>query len=421
MVYVLDKNGYPLMPTNRYGKVRRMLRDGKAKCVKRCPFTIRLQYETGNVTQDLILGVDAGYKYIGVSVTSETKEVYASEVELRTDIVNNLSSRREFRRARRNHKIRYRKPRFDNRVGSKPKGWLAPSVRTRIDNHLKVIEDVHKILPISRIIIEVASFDIQKIKNPDIEGKGYQEGEQFGFWNVREYVLWRDNHTCQCCKGKSGDNVLNVHHLESRKTGGNAPNDLITVCETCHDGIHKGEVSLPENIKRGKKFNDATFMGIMRWEVYNKLKETYLDVSLTYGYITKNTRITNGLDKSHIVDARCITGCPNVEPCDEIFYMKKVRNHNRQLHKATIGKGGYRKANQAPKELFGYQLYDKIMYNGKECFVWGRRKSGSFLIRTLDNSYRKEVTYKKLRKLETRKTYLIERRSNTPPTTYAVA
>ena len=135
-------------------------------------------------------------------------------------------------------------------------------------------------------------------------------GEQLGFWNVREYVLFRDGYQCQCCKGKSKDKILNVHHIESRKTGGNAPNNLITLCETCHTGYHKGIVELPKTIKRGRKFKDATFMGIMRWAFYNKLKETYqskgIEISLTYGYITKNTRIKLGLPKEHYVDARCI-------------------------------------------------------------------------------------------------------------------
>lgn len=114
-------------------------------------------------------------------------------------------------------------------------------------------------------MVETASFDIQKIKNPDIQGAEYQQGDQLEFWNVREYVLFRDGHTCQCCKGKSKDKILNVHHIESRKTGGNAPNNLITLCETCHTGYHKGTVQLPKAIKRGMRFKDAAFMGIMRW------------------------------------------------------------------------------------------------------------------------------------------------------------
>ena len=131
------------------------------------------------------------------------------------------------------------------------------------------------ILPVTKIIVETASFDIHKIKDPDISGTGYQQGEQLDFWNVREYVLSRDGHTCQCCKGKSKDPVLNVHHIESRKTGGDAPNNLITLCETCHKGYHSGAVQLPKAIHRGMRFKDAAFMGIMRWAFYNKLKEVY--------------------------------------------------------------------------------------------------------------------------------------------------
>ena len=371
------------MPTERCGKIRRTLKEGKAKVVKRCPFTVQLLYDAEEKTQSITLGIDAGSKHIGLSATTESKELYASEVELRTDIVDNISTKREFRRVRRNRKTRYRKPRFNNRVKSKHKGWLAPSVQARVDSHIKVIEDIHKILPITKIIIEVAQFDIQKIKNPGIEGEGYQQGEQLGFWNVREYVFHRDGHTCQCCKGKSKDKILNVHHIESRKTGGNAPNNLVTLCETCHTRYHKGEIELPKAINRGASFRDAAFMGIMRWTCYNKLKETYPNVRMTYGYITKNTRIEAGLEKSHTVDARCISDHPNAKPLGYCFYQKKVRCHNRQLHKATILKGGYRKANQAAKYVFGYQLFDKVLYKGKEAFVFARRSSGSFDIRTL--------------------------------------
>ena len=162
-------------------------------------------------------------------------------------------------------------------------------------------------------------------------------------------MLFRDGHQCQCCKGKSKDVVLNVHHIESRKTGGNAPNNLITLCETCHKGYHAGKIKLPKTIKRGMSFRDAAFMGIRRWAFYCKLKEQYSNVNLTYGYITKKRRIENGLFKDHYIDARCISEHPCATPCDAVFYQKKVRCHNRQLHRATIQKGGVRKNNQAPK------------------------------------------------------------------------
>ncbi len=236
----------------------------------------------------------------------KNKALYEADVELRNDIVELLSTRRELRRSRRNRKTRYRKPRFNNR--RRKDRWIAPSVQQKVDSHLTMIVKVHKILPISNIVLEVASFDIQKIKKPNISGTDYQHGEQLDFWNVREYVLFRDGHFCQCYKGKSKDKILNVHHIESRKRGGDAPNNLITLCETCHKGYHKGIVKLPKTIHRGMPFKDATFMGIMRWALYEQLKSIYTNVELTCGYVTKNTRIENGLPKDHYIDARCISG-----------------------------------------------------------------------------------------------------------------
>ena len=244
MVYVLSKTGQPLMPTENHAKVRVLLKQQKAKVVHRCPFTIQLLYDSTDYTQPVSLGIDAGSRHIGVSATTETKVLYEADVTLRNDIVDLLSTRREARRTRRSRKTRYRKPRFNNRI--RKDGWLAPSIQQKVDTHLTVVHKATGILPVNSITVETASFDIQKIKNPDIAGTGYQQGEQLDFWNVREYVLFRDGHKCQCCKGKSKDPVLNVHHIESRKTGGNAPNNLITLCETCHKGYHNGTASLPK-------------------------------------------------------------------------------------------------------------------------------------------------------------------------------
>jgi hypothetical protein len=407
LVYVLNINGQPLMPTSRCGKVKHLLNKGLAKVVKRCPFTIQLLYDSNNYTQPISLGVDAGSKVIGVSATTETKELYAAEVELRNDIVDLISTKREFRRTRRNRKTRYRAPRFDNRKNQK-EGWLAPSVQHKINTHIRVVDDVCKILPVTHIIVEVASFDIQKIQNPDIQGVEYQQGEQLDFWNTREYVLFRDDHTCQCCKGKSKDKRLNVHHIESRKTGGDSPNNLITLCETCHHAYHKGEIELPKRIKRGMALRDAAFMGIMRWTFYNQLKEQYGDmVSMTYGYITKNIRIKYNLPKTHYIDARCISGNANATPIWYYYYQKKVRNHNRSIHMCTIYKGGIRKSNQASKYVYGYQLFDKVLYNDIECYIFGRRLSGYFDLRLLDGTkLSKNANYKKLKLLEKWKTML---------------
>ena len=415
MVYVLNIEGKPLMPCKE-AKARKLLKENKAKIYKKEPFTIQLLFICENQTQDITLGVDAGSKHIGLSATTKEKELYAADIELRNDIVDLLSTRRQNRRTRRN-RLRYRKPRFNNRVHSKKNGWLAPSVKQKIQTHFKVVEDIHKLLPITKIVVETASFDIQKIKNPEIHNEEYQQGEQLGFWNVREYVLFRDNHTCQCCKGKSKDKILNVHHIESRKTGGNAPNNLITLCETCHKGYHNGTVELPKTIKRGMSFKDAAFMGIMRWSFYNRLKEIYPNVVMTYGYITKDTRIKNNLPKDHYIDARCISGNPNAEPLGYYKKKKKVRCHNRQIHKSNILKGGKKKLNQASYLVKGFRLFDKVEFEGQICFIFARRSSGYFDIRKLNGEViHRSASWKKLKLLETRKSLLMERRALPPIT-----
>ena len=397
------------MPTERFGKVRRLLKNSLAHVVCRIPFTIQLDYDTTDYTQPVSLGVDAGSKHIGISATTSEKEMYAADVELRNDIVDKLSTRREQRRTRRS-RLRYRKARFNNRVSSKRKGWLAPSVENKIQTHLTVVEKIHKFLPITNIVVETASFDIQKINNPSISGVEYQQGEQLDFFNVREYVLFRDNHTCQHCKGKSKDKVLNVHHIESRKTGGDSPNNLITLCETCHKAYHRGEFKL--NIKRGKSFRDSAFMGIMRWSFYDRLKNIYPNVSMTFGYITKNTRITNDLPKEHYVDARCISGNPTAKPLGYYFYQKKVRCQNRQIHKANFLKGGRKKLNQAPFLVKGFRLFDLVEYQKDLYYIFGRRDSGFFDIRKLDGTKvnKGSINCKYLRLVDKRKSILIEKR-----------
>ncbi|GAB6171909.1 hypothetical protein JCM15765_13870 [Paradesulfitobacterium aromaticivorans] len=269
---------------------------------------------------------------------------------------------------------------------------------------------MYSILPVTQTTVEVAQFDIQKIKNPEVQGEGYQQGEQLGFWNVREFVLWRDGHICQHCHGKSKDPVLNVHHIESRKTGGDAPNNLITLCEICHDKHHRGEITF--KVKRGQSFRDAAFMGIMRWAFYNRLREMYPNVGLSYGYITKNTRIDAGLEKSHIIDARCISGSPMAITDGTWYLIKQVRGQNRQLHKATIRKGGIRQENKAPKYVKGFRLFDKVLFEGQECFIFGRRASGYFDLRLLDGTkVHASANAKKLKLLERSKCLLIERRT----------
>lgn len=413
MVYVLNIQGKPIMPCKE-AKARKLLKQTKANIVKYEPFTIQLLFECENQTQEVSLGIDAGSKHVGVSATTEKQALYEAEVELRNDIVDKLSSRREARRTRRN-RLRYRPARFNNRVHSKNKGWLAPSVEQKIKSHIQIIKHLYEILPITKLIVETAQFDIQKINNPGIQGEEYQQGEQLGFWNVREYVLFRDNHECQHCKGKSKDNRLNIHHLESRKTGGDAPNNLITLCETCHNAYHKGEIKL--NIKRGKSYRDAAFMGIMRKTLLLRLRQIYPNVQETFGYITKKNRIQNRLPKAHHIDARCISGNPLAEPLGYYIYQKCVRRQNRKITKDKFLKGGFKKNNQLIGEVFGFGLFDTVEYQKKKYFVFGKRQSGFLDIRTLDGKKinNGSISYKKLKLIQKNNNILTERRLPIPP------
>lgn len=394
MVYVQDIDGRPLMPTTRHGKVRRLLKSKKATVVNLCPFTIRLLYDTTGYKQEITLGVDTGTKHVGFSATTEKEELFACETILRTDIVDLLSTRSQNRRTRRS-RLRYRKPKFNNRVFSKKKGWVAPSVKQRIDSHLNEVNEIHKILPITKIVIEAAQFDTHKMKNPNTSGIDYQNGEQLGFWNVREYVLFRDGHKCSYCKGKSKDLILNIHHIESRKTGGDSPSNLITLCETCHKEYHKGNIDL--KVRRGKSLCGAAIMGIMKWRLYDELKSRYSNVSMTFGYITKYNRIKYGIEKSHTSDAFVISKNFNAKRIEYQYLKRLVRRHNRQIHKMKILKGGKKKNNQAPFEVFGFRLFDKVLYNNEINFIYGRRKSGNFNIRDFNGENPKDVSYKKLK------------------------
>lgn len=369
MIYVKNKDGKAIMPSERGGRIGYLLRHGKAHVVSRVPFVVQLDYDSTTYTQDVSLGIDAGSKHIGVSASSEKKELFAAQVELRSDIVKLLSTRRELRRTRRNRKTRYRKVRFDNR--KKKDGWIAPSVEQKVDSHLKVIRLAHKLIPITKTTIEVGQFDAQKIKNPDINGDEYQQGEQMGFWNVREYVLARDGHKCVHCKGKSKDPILNVHHLESRKTGGNSPSNLVTLCETCHKAYHRGEFDL--KIKRGTILRDAAVMNIMRLAVYERAKAEFGNVHLTYGYITKHTRIENGIAKTHAADAFCIAKNVHARKLDSFFMCRCVPRHTRALHVANPKKGGIRRSAIASHKIgkSRFQRYDMVRWKGRECFISG--------------------------------------------------
>jgi len=325
-VYVINLQKEPLMPTTP-ARARHLLEKGKTIVVSRKPFTIQLLETKGTAKQSITLGIDAGYKTIGFSAVSNKKELLSGEVNLRTNIPKLLEQRRNYRRTRRN-KLWHRQARFDNR--SKPEGWLAPSIQHKLDSHVRLVEKIKKLLPITEVTVEVANFDIQKIKNPEIEGTEYQQGEQMGFWNVREYVLHRDNHTCQHCHGKKKDPILQVHHINGKAEGAtDRPEELLTACKTCHDDHHAGKDIIPA--KKIRQFKPETFMTVVRWKIVNALGCKH-----TYGYITKTNRIKQRLEKSHINDAFVIAGGTIQGRCKS-YIVKQVRRNNRCLQKNRKG------------------------------------------------------------------------------------
>ncbi|MGM9544647.1 MAG: RNA-guided endonuclease IscB [Romboutsia timonensis] len=415
MVYILSKNGTPIMPTNNHAKVRLLLKYGKAKIVKRTPFIIQLLSSSKTYKQDVTLGIDAGSKHVGMSATTTKKELFVAEIRPRNDVVELLSTRRELRSSRRSRKTRYRKARFNNRVKTKHKGWLAPSIEVKIWNHIQGIKLVNRVLPLTKIVVETAEFDLQKLKAVEEgkvlpAGKDYQLGEQYGYYNVRQYVLHRDRYKCVCC-GANKNVKLHVHHLESRKVGGNAPDNLLTLCESCHKAYHAGRLNLPLRKRKLKPTRDAIFMGIMRRTLMTRLVKLFphIGISETRGYITKYWRERSGVIKSHINDAFVISNNLGAKRINKSFLIVPKRQHNRQIHKCTINKGGKRKLNQLPKYVFGYQLFDKVLCLGQVGFIFARRTRGSFKIRNLDgNIISRDITYKKLKLLERRKSILVD-------------
>ena len=384
VVYVLNKRGLPLMPTCQ-SRARRLLNAKKAVVIKRYPFVIQLTCTTGEVKQSTLLGIDSAYKYIGISVVSNKQELFSAEVVLRTDLSEKISEKRMYSRGRRNRHHWYRSPRFNNRT--RKGGWLSPSLQHKVDSHVNTARKISKIVPISEIDIETAKFDIQQINNLEISGKEYQNGVQKDFWNIREYVLYRDKHTCQYCK--KGNVILNVHHIESRMTGGNRPDNLITLCEKCHNKYHKGKIKLAIKIKDNfMSFKSETAMSIIRKAVINELKKDFV-VRETFGYITKSRRIERKIGKTHINDAFVIANGNNQDRHTG-YYVEQKRKNNRCLQ---LNRSGY--APSIRKRRYIYQPKDLVKYNGKLYRVVGAHSYGKSII-IQDSKIKLDISAKKL-------------------------
>lgn len=359
-VYVLNKRGEPLMPCSPR-KARVLIKENKAKVIKNYPFVIQLTESTGEQMQECSLGIDSGAKNVGFSVITDKKEIVSGTLILDQRASERLTEKRMYRRNRRN-RLWYRKPRFNNR--NRQEGWLPPSVQRRFNTHVSLINKLKKIIPIKRVTVEVGNFDIQKINNPEIEGVGYQRGDLFGYRNIKNFLMHRENGKCQLCgKESSKDNKFHIHHIILRKDGGtNSQKNLALLHEKCHKKLHKQ--NLYNLLKKNKIYKEATFMNIIK----SKFQE--FGFNLVYGYETFVKRNILGLEKAHYNDAFVIADGNIQERINPIEIEQKRRN-NRILQ--TNRKGFIPSIR---RKRYTIQNRDFVWIKGKMCLCGGIASKG---------------------------------------------
>jgi hypothetical protein len=376
LAFVLNKDGKPLMPCSP-AKARLLLKEGRAKVVRRVPLTIKLLYGSSGYRQTVIPGMDTASKTIGSAAIGNGKVLYQAEVQLRQDVSAKLKQRARFRRTRRSRKTRYRPARFKNRGSSRAKGRLAPSIRSKVQSHLREKAFVESILPVSQWKAEVAEFDIHKITDPAVTGKEYQEGEQKGFYNTKSYVLHRDGYKCRSKQKKvKHSKKLNVHHIMFREHGGSdAPSNLITLCKSCHDALHAGKFQIKG---RRSKTKHPTQTGIIK-----SILASIWDFLPTFGYETKFKREQClNWPKTHANDAVAIC-CRDGElviPNSYVYFKRHVAKGDYQRTR------GSRSEKHIPTgKLFGFRKFDLIKTSVGTGFVKGKRSSGYFSLSDLDD------------------------------------
>ncbi len=382
VVYVLSPDRAPLMPCQPV-IARLLLKEGKAKVVRRTPFTIKLYVQPEDTSmQPLTLGVDTGSSVIGSAVSDESGAVlYLSEVQVRNDIADTMKQRATARRNRRHRKTRYRAARWLNRQKSIKQGRFSPTMRSKIDAHLREIRFVRSVLPITSIVLEAGTFDPHALKNPDVLQQKwlYQNGINYGFANTKAYVLTRDGYTCQQCKGKSKDKRLEVHHIVFRsQNGSDEETNLLTLCKNCHDGLHAGTVTLKRTGKKKGNLLHATQMNSIRIQLLKQV-----EAEETWGFITKEHRLLAGLPKEHIFDATLIA-TRGVKP---IFYTTSV------LSKRCVSDGDYKQTRGMRSEqrmntgkIMGFRKFDKVCYRDQEYFIKGRMSTGYAILMDVDGN-----------------------------------
>lgn len=387
-------HGEPLMPCSPR-KARMLLKEGKAKVIQREPFTIQLLHGSSGYKQEITIGVDTGYNEVGVSVLTPTKEVGSFIFSLRKDVSEKLTRRRMFRKHRRRN-LRYREQRFNNRAASTKKGKLRPSVQWKVNAHIRLISLLQSRLPKGKLILETASFDIQKLTNPNITNDAYQKGPTREYSNVKAYVLARDRYSCQC--GKNGcSSVLHVHHIRFKSNGGgDSPNNLITLCSKHHKMLHDGKLSL--EVKSHKSLKSETAMSAIR----KRLLDYYPQSTETFGYITKEKRLDLNITKSHENDAFVIAGgVSHVRAETQIWEFNQANNRSLGLNR----KG---RSPISRKVRYPIQSKDIIKFEGKCYISRGNSCKGRYVLINIDGKS-KSIDSKNVELVYNRKNILFKK------------
>lgn len=385
IVYVLNKSGEPLMPTKKLGKIKRLLKSGKAVAVNNNPFTIRLKYDTKNYTQELTLGIDSGRENIGLAVSDSNNDcLYQCTVKTKNkQIKQNMADRKSFRSSRRRYKrikkqrkairdnvtiqngkddivrnkkscksvdisypgmeesitckvIKGKESKFNNR--KIPKGWLTPSARNLVQIHTNLVKKIQEILPITNIVIEHNKFDFQKLENEDIRNWKYQQGVLYGFKDYKDYINKQQGNICLLC-GKN--HIEEYHHIVPQsKNGSNIVSNIAGLCKECHSLVHKDDNYSAElqSLKTGiKKKHEISLLNSCMQVIIDEITNI-LPTTCCTGYDTAEIRKQLNIDKTHSLDAYCISLVSKPFTIGNIYnnnylikHFKKKSNNN--IHK----------------------------------------------------------------------------------------
>jgi len=390
-VFVLDANRKPLTPC-KPSLARKLLKVGKAKVFRLYPFTLLLKKEVTEDPQPVTLKIDPGSKVTGLAILLDSSLIWVAELTHRGQAIKtSLESRRSLRRGRRSRHTRYRQARFLNRT--KPKGWLAPSLRHRVETTLTWVNKLSKLAPVKTIFQELVRFDLQKIENPEISGVEYQQGVLAGY-EVREYLLNKWERRCAYC---STENVpLQVEHIHPKASGGtNRISNLCLACEPCNTKKGTQDIKIflakkPDVLKKilaqaKRPLKDATAVNSTRWALFDRLKETGKVIITGSGGLTKFNRIRLELPKTHFFDAACVGDTPNISVlANQPLNIKATGHGSRQM--CRTDKFGF-PSRYVPRFKFvkGFQTGDiikAVVTSGKKVGTYtGRvavRSSGSF-------------------------------------------